>query len=87
MLAAALPAQPVREDDDFAYIVELYYSGDAYLDEVSAELEAFGNRYPDSNYNQYPLPEGNIALKRGEYDLSGSIYEDLLQQELTRHIG
>ena len=83
LFAAALPAQPVREDDDFAYIVELYYSGDAYLDEVSAELEVFGNRYPDSNYSQYILYlKGNIALKRGEYDLSSNIYKDLLQQEL-----
>lgn len=83
LLGAALQAQPVREDDDFAYIVELYYSGDAYLDEVSAELEAFSNRYPDSSYGQYiRYLQGNIALKRGEYDLSGLIYADLLQQDL-----
>ncbi len=83
LLGSALFAQSVREDDDFAYIVELYYSGDSYLDEVAAELATFENRYPDSSYGQYiSYLRGNIALKRGEFALSAQIYAELLRQEL-----
>ncbi len=83
LLGSALSAQSMREDEDFAYIVELYYGSDAYLDEVSAELAVFSNRYPDSSYNQYiQYLQGNIALKRGEFKLSGLIYHELLEQDL-----
>ena len=83
LLTAALGAQSIREEEDFAYIVELYYSGDAFLDEVATELAAFCNRYPDSTYGQYiEYLRGNIALKQGDFELSALIYSALLEQEL-----
>ncbi len=83
LLGSILSAQSVREDEDFAYIVELYYSDSALLDEVSAEIESFANRYPDSSYSLYiQYLRANIALQTGDYSLSGEIYQSLLDQEL-----
>jgi tetratricopeptide (TPR) repeat protein len=71
------------EDEDFAYIVELFYSSDGYLDETEAEILAFRSRYPDSGYGQYlDYLDANIALKKGDFAQSASLYQDLLEQDL-----
>lgn len=78
-----LGGQPARENDDFAYIVELYYRNVDNLNEIEAELDSFSNRYPISEYGQYvQYLRGNIALRKGDFEQSSGIYQELVEQEL-----
>ncbi len=83
LMGSLLAGQSAREDDDFAYIRELYYREGDNLNEVEAELDSFSNRYPNSEYGQYVrYLRGNIALRRGDFEQSSGIYRELLEQEL-----
>ena len=78
-----LAAQSYLERDDFAYIVQLYYASDAYLNEVKQEIAAFHSKYPTSQYIQYlDYLDANVALKMGEYDRARYLYQHLLKQDL-----
>lgn len=80
---AALGAQSLREQEQFAYILELYDSPGQYLKELSAEIEAFRSQYPNSTYNtQVDYLRANIALQQGDYPLCLELYPRLLKGDL-----
>ncbi|MCB5223533.1 MAG: tetratricopeptide repeat protein [Candidatus Cloacimonadaceae bacterium] len=75
--------QSIRETDEFNYITELFYSPDADSEELWEEIEAFSNRWPDSPYDEFiSYMKANMALRKGDIDQSGLIYEELLSRDV-----
>ncbi|MDP3113351.1 MAG: hypothetical protein Q8M98_01120 [Candidatus Cloacimonadaceae bacterium] len=81
LCAIVLSAQSPRELDDFSYIIELYDLGE--YAEVESEIDFFKRQYPDSAFRLYTdYIVANIALSRGEYRRSQTIYSALIKNKL-----
>lgn len=74
-----------REQDDYMYVVELYDSGD--YQEALHEIEYFTMRYPESALLTYlDFIRAGIALSRGDYLQSASLYDKLIKQDLHQDL-
>ena len=75
--------QSIRETDEFNYITELFYSPTVDLHELWEELVAFSTRWGNSEYDEYVrYLKAHVALRLGEIELSGQLFEELLSQDV-----
>lgn len=75
--------QSIREMDEFNYITELFYSPGADLEELWEELDVFSTRWPQTEYDEYiRYLKANVALRLGEIEHSGQLFEELLSQDV-----
>ncbi len=75
----------LREQDDYAYIIELYDMQD--YEEALAEMDYFIHSYPNSGYLIYlDYIKANIALAQGQYLLAEKLYEPLTKLSMHSDI-
>jgi len=85
LLSFTLMAASPREQDDYAYIIELYDMGDHQ--EALYEMDYFSGSYPESEFLPYlKYIRANIALKAGDWDQASRIYGSLIDQELHKDV-
>lgn len=84
-MLAPLFSASFREQDDYAYIIELYDMQD--YAEALDEIEYFIQSYPNSDYLVYlQYIQANIALGQANYILAEKLYKPLTQKSLHANI-
>ncbi|MBP7194586.1 MAG: tetratricopeptide repeat protein [Candidatus Cloacimonetes bacterium] len=74
-----------REQDDYAYIIELFDMGDHQ--EALSEMDYFRGSYPSSEFLPYlDYIRANIALKQGDWTLARDLYAPLLKESLHKDV-
>ncbi len=75
----------LREQDDYAYIIELYDLQD--YSEALDEIDYFVQTYPNSEFMDYlDYIRANIALAQADYTLAENLYEPLTSKSLHASI-
>jgi tetratricopeptide (TPR) repeat protein len=84
-LLVPLFSASLREQDDYAYIIELYDLQD--YNEVLDEIDYFVQTYPNSEFMDYlDYIKANIALAQANYILAEELYEPLTTKSLHASI-
>lgn len=83
--ALCLFAASPREQDDYAYIIELFDLGD--YEEALDEMDYFIQSYPNSEFLPYlDYIKANIAMAQGQWQHAQGLYQPLLKMELHRDV-